>query len=140
MTLGERIRLYREEKGLSQEQFADKIHVSRQAITKWENDKGLPDIANLIEISNELNVTVDELIKGEQSVKESAVKERQGNIKLSFICAITFFMLTALWIMIGCVNLQSDYTIVPVSNFICASITLATAIVHTIKYAKLREQ
>ena len=48
MSLGETIREQRKKAGLSQEQLAEKLNVSRQAITKWETDKGIPDVANLI--------------------------------------------------------------------------------------------
>ena len=47
MTLEEQIKHYRKQAGLSQEKMAEKIGVSRQAITKWENGTGTPDIANL---------------------------------------------------------------------------------------------
>ena len=47
MTLGEKIRESRRKCGLSQEQLADKMSVSRSAVAKWETDKGLPDVGNL---------------------------------------------------------------------------------------------
>ena len=47
MTLGEKIKEARKAAGLSQEQFAEKMNVSRSAVAKWETDKGLPDIGNL---------------------------------------------------------------------------------------------
>lgn len=47
MTLGQKLRKIRSKFGLSQEQLAEVINVSRQAITKWENDGGLPDVSNL---------------------------------------------------------------------------------------------
>lgn len=47
MTLGEKIRKARIESGLTQEQLSGKMMVSRQAITKWEADKGIPDVSNL---------------------------------------------------------------------------------------------
>lgn len=52
MSLGEKIREQRKKASLSQEQLAEKLNVSRQAITKWETDKGIPDVANLIAISD----------------------------------------------------------------------------------------
>ena len=64
MRLGERLKEYRNQEGLSQEQLAEKLNISRQAVTKWENDKGIPDIDNLIVISDELNLSLDELLKG----------------------------------------------------------------------------
>ena len=51
MTLEEQIKYYRKQAGLSQEKMAEKIGVSRQAITKWENGTGTPDIANLMAIA-----------------------------------------------------------------------------------------
>ena len=73
MRLGERLKEYRNQEGLSQEQLAEKLNVSRQAVTKWENDKGIPDIDNLIVISDELNLSLDELLKGNENVKEKII-------------------------------------------------------------------
>ena len=73
MTLGERIRDERKKRGLSQEELADILNVSRQAITKWETDRGIPDIANLIRISEEFEISLDELIKGDNSVKRKII-------------------------------------------------------------------
>ncbi len=57
MSLGEKIREQRKQAGFSQEQLAEKLNVSRQAITKWETDKGIPDVANLISISDEFGLS-----------------------------------------------------------------------------------
>ena len=73
MTLGERIRDERKKRGLSQEELADILNVSRQAITKWETDRGIADIANLIRISEEFEISLDELIKGDNSVKRKII-------------------------------------------------------------------
>ena len=73
MTLGERIRDERKKRGLSQEEQAEILNVSRQAITKWETDRGIPDIANLIRISEEFEISLDELIKGDNSVKRKII-------------------------------------------------------------------
>lgn len=62
MTLGEKIRLARKQCGLSQEQFAQKLCVSRSAVAKWETDKGLPDVENLKELSRLLHISVDSLL------------------------------------------------------------------------------
>ncbi len=71
MTLGEKIRLYRKNKGLSQEQLAERINVSRQAITKWERDGGIPELNNLIALSEAFEVSIDKLIEKEDT-KESS--------------------------------------------------------------------
>ena len=72
MTLEEQIKHYRKQAGLSQEKMAEKIGVSRQAITKWENGTGTPDIANLMAIAELFQISVDELLSNEKSEKKQA--------------------------------------------------------------------
>ena len=62
MTFGEKLKEIRKRFGLTQEKLSGLIHVSRQAITKWENDEGLPDITNLQELSKIFGVTIDYLL------------------------------------------------------------------------------
>lgn len=69
MTFGEKLKSIRRHVGMSQEKLAEKIGVSRQAITKWETDRGIPDIENIIAISNLFDISVDELISGQKSTK-----------------------------------------------------------------------
>ena len=64
MTLGERIAYYRGALGLSQGELAEKLGVSRQAVSKWVTDAGLPDLDRLIALSGLYNITLDELVKG----------------------------------------------------------------------------
>lgn len=63
MIFSEKLQLIRKNKGLTQEQLAEKLSVSRQAVAKWESGQGYPDISNLILISNLFNVTVDYLVR-----------------------------------------------------------------------------
>ena len=72
MTLEEQIKHYRKQAGLSQEKMAEKIGVSRQAITKWENGTGTPDIANLMAIADLFQISVDELLSNEKSQKKQS--------------------------------------------------------------------
>ncbi|MGO1043061.1 helix-turn-helix domain-containing protein [Clostridioides difficile] len=62
LNLGENLKRLRKEKNLSQEQLAEMLNVSRQAISKWESNKTYPDIENLILLRNLFNVTLDDLI------------------------------------------------------------------------------
>lgn len=75
MTLGEKIKRVRKQEGLSQEQFAKKVNVSRSAIAKWETDKGIPDIDNLKAISQLFNVSLDDLLDDGQNLEISVMKE-----------------------------------------------------------------
>lgn len=63
-TSGTRISRLRKEKGMSQEALAEKIGVSAQAVSKWENDQSCPDISLLPQLAKLLDVTVDELLTG----------------------------------------------------------------------------
>ena len=75
MTLGEKIKETRKSAGLTQEQIAEKLMVSRQAITKWESDKGIPDVDNLKAISSLLNVSIDYLLDNGQDMYTSVIRE-----------------------------------------------------------------
>lgn len=75
MNFGEEIKRIRQERCLTQEQFAAKLNVTRQAVSNWENNKNLPDIGMLILISDVFNVSLDILIKGENSMKEKVIRD-----------------------------------------------------------------
>lgn len=66
MIFSEKLQLLRKNKGFTQEEFAEKLNVSRQAVAKWEAGRAYPDIVNLIQISDLLNVTVDYLVKDQE--------------------------------------------------------------------------
>ena len=68
MNFAEKLKTLRKEKNISQEMLAEKIHVSRQAITKWESGNGIPDIENLIAISALFNESLDALLSEEKSL------------------------------------------------------------------------
>ena len=72
MTLEEQIRNYRKQAGMSQEKMAELIGVSRQAITKWENGTGTPDIANLVAIAELFQISLDELLLNEKREKKQS--------------------------------------------------------------------
>lgn len=75
MTLGEKIKKARIESGLTQEQLAGKMMVSRQAITKWEADKGIPDVSNLKLLAQLLSVSVDYLLDDGKEIDVNVIRE-----------------------------------------------------------------
>ncbi len=75
MTLGEKIKEARKQCGLTQEQLAEKMLLSRSAIAKWESDKGLPDVENLKTLARLLNVSVDYLLGNGESVVDYVIRE-----------------------------------------------------------------
>ena len=72
-TIGKRIAELRKSKGLTQEDLADRLNVSGQAVSKWENDQTCPDISLLPQLSRVLGVSTDELLSGKQA-QEAAVR------------------------------------------------------------------
>lgn len=91
MTLGQKLKALLKESAMTQEDLAERLEVSRQAVGKWINDKGMPEVAKLIQISDLFGVTLDYLLKeecterdasnrgGEAAAKEAADKEAAVN-------------------------------------------------------------
>ena len=75
MTLGEKIKEARKQCGLSQEQLAEKMAISRSAVAKWEANNGLPDVDNLKALAQLLNVSVDYLLDDGEVIDEVAMRE-----------------------------------------------------------------
>lgn len=70
MELGAQLQRLREQKNMSREELAQEMNVSRQAVYKWENNKGYPDIENLIKLSELYEITLDELIKNDRTFQK----------------------------------------------------------------------
>ena len=75
MTFGEKLKEARKKAGLSQEQFAQKLSVSRSAVAKWESDKGMPDINNLKAMAQLLDVSMDYLLDEGEKLSFNETKE-----------------------------------------------------------------
>ena len=109
MTFSEKIINLRKAHGWSQEDFAEKLNVSRQAISRWENDSALPDALNILQISKLFGVTTDYLLNDDytsdkdipvvknatQETDNIILKKKQGH----FIAAICFTLASFCWIM-----------------------------------------
>lgn len=64
MQFGEQIRKLRTERNMTQEQFAQELHVTRQAVSNWENNRNLPDLEMLLNMSQTFHISLDELMTG----------------------------------------------------------------------------
>ena len=109
MTFSEKITSLRKAHGWSQEDFAEKLNVSRQAISRWETDGALPDALNILQISKLFGVTTDYLLNDDytsdkdipvvknatQETDNIILKKKQGH----FVAAICFTLATFCWIM-----------------------------------------
>ncbi len=103
MTIGERISQQRKEKKLSQEEVAEALFVSRQAVSKWENDQSSPDTENLIALAKLLGVEVEYLVSGDmQDERPEAIpspkKRKFGLLHFLLILLLCFAaVFLALW-------------------------------------------
>ena len=70
MTFAENVKMLRKQAGMSQEQLAEKLGVSRQAVTKWETGAGIPDIENIMAISMLFDISIDDLLSNERDSKK----------------------------------------------------------------------
>lgn len=84
-TIGEKIYELRKRKGMTQDELAEKMGVSSQAVSKWEKDLSIPDITILIELSDFFNVTLDELIREKQKTVQYAPIEERKNFDEMFL-------------------------------------------------------
>ena len=91
MNISDRIQHLRKTKGISQEELADKIGVSRQAVSKWESEQSSPDIEKIILMSNFFEVTTDYLLKGIEPVNsESEAMQPKPNAEVFSIAGTAF--------------------------------------------------
>ena len=100
MELGEKLQQLRKQRGLTQEELAECLFVSRTAISKWESGRGYPNIDSLKSIAGFFSVTVDELLSGEEllTIAEADAKEKQNHFRdlifgLLDLSTVIFFFL-----------------------------------------------
>ena len=88
MELGTQIKKYRQELQISQEELADRVYVSRQTISNWENDKSYPDVHSLMLLSEIFHISLDNLIKGDiEMMKETIQKDDIKKLKHYYFVA-----------------------------------------------------
>ena len=112
MELGKQIKMYRQEAHLSQEELANRVYVSRQTISNWENDKSYPDVNSLVLLSEIFQISLDKLIKGDIEVMKDVIQKeeiekmnRYGKIYTimlitTAVSAVPLFMWLGVWAFI----------------------------------------
>lgn len=101
MEISERLKQARTVSGMTQEQVAENIMVSRVTLSHWENGKTLPDIASLISLSDLYQISLDELLKGDPKMTEKVkkdAKDLKSNKRLILITAIFCIVVMAVYI------------------------------------------
>lgn len=113
MSIGGKLYELRKKKGLSQEEVADKLNVSRQTVSKWETDQSMPEFDKIVPICELYSITADELLTGikkEEKVEETisksdttSVKEQEGVNKkraLGIGIGVFLYFVAVVWVMI----------------------------------------
>ena len=112
MELNEQIKKYRTEMNISQEELAEKIYVTRQSISNWENGKTYPDIHSLLLLSSLFGISLDQLVKGDIEIMKEEIKKEEiakmncyGKIYtimliVTAISAVPLFMWLGVWAFI----------------------------------------
>ena len=90
MEFHEKLQELRKRRGLTQEELAEAIYVSRTAVSKWESGRGYPSIDSLKEISNYFSVTIDELLSSEKLL---SIAEKENKANLQSMCNSLFGLL-----------------------------------------------
>ena len=130
MELGQQLKAHRKELGISQDELAEKIFVSRQSISNWENNKTYPDIHTLLLLAETFGVSLDELIKGDvEEIKEEINAQERAGFNRDTVCFAIFGIVTVLSIAplyafldyIGCLIWA---LIVGVAGYFCGRVEL----------------
>ena len=97
MNMADRIQYLRKSKGISQEELADKVGVSRQAVSKWESEQSTPDLEKIIIMSDFFGVTTDYILKGIEPVADKEQKNKELTSKVLYISSTAFVAMEAVW-------------------------------------------
>lgn len=134
LELGNQIKTYRTDMNLSQEELADKIYVTRQTISNWENNKSYPDIHSLLLLSSLFHVSLDQFIKGDvQIMKETinkADKQAFNRDSVIFSVLLVLFIIT----IVPLVKLLSYY------GLLISAALYAVSMFYALKLEKFKKK
>lgn len=106
MEIGKKLKDARTKSGFTQETVAEKINVSRQTISNWENEKSYPDIISVIELSSLYSISLDDLLKGDDAMMEhlqestNVVKSNQKLLRAIILNIIVVILLVTLGMLL----------------------------------------
>lgn len=133
MELGNHIKHYRNEKGLSQEELAERVYVTRQTISNWENNKNYPDINSIVLLSEVFEISIDNLIKGDLEEMKKEINSEEVK-KLNF-----YSLMMAILMIAAIISLVPLIKFIDVYAFIVYFALLACALVFALKIEKIKK-
>jgi transcriptional regulator with XRE-family HTH domain len=106
-TIGEKIKKLRSKHKWTQKELAEKLNISRSAITNWENGRNYPDIQLIINISELFNISLDELLKGDKVVVEKITNDTKNRKKQTTQLRVFNFLGTVLVLLFLCFGIPA---------------------------------
>ena len=135
MEIGQKLRQARLDSGLTQEAVAERVGVSRQTVSNWENNRSYPDIASVIALSELYSLTLDELLKGDAAMirhlEESTDVVRSRERLSRLLVVLTYLIIWALSILVFWMGFKEEamlysiatfYLVLPLSTLILAGL------------------
>ena len=133
MELGNHIKHYRNEKGLSQEELAERVYVTRQTISNWENNKNYPDINSIVLLSEVFEISIDNLIKGDLEQMKKKINSEEVK-KLNFYATMMGILMVAAFI-----SLIPMIKFIGLYGFIPYFVLVGCAMFFAIKVEKIKK-
>ena len=131
MEIGKKLKNARVQSGMTQENVAEKINVSRQTISNWENEKSYPDIISVIELSNLYSISLDVLLKGDEKMiehLEESTNVVKSNKKMIWAIIVNIIVV-ALLITLNMFILDNHYLLV---GIFCLMVITSSALLYQI--------
>lgn len=133
MELGNKIKYYRNEKELSQEELAERVYVSRQTISNWENNKSYPDINSIVLLSEIFGISIDNLIKGDVEQMKKEINSEEVK-KLNFYASMMGILM-----LVATILLMPMLKFIGLYGFIPYFVLVACAMFFAIKVDKIKK-
>lgn len=120
---GEKLKKERELRNWSQEFLAEQIHVSRQSVSKWETGKNYPSIEIIIDLSELFEISIDELLKSDEDLKDKVIQDSQQPKEPSVLSSVLFTAGIMLGIIIASLikNGEINWTVLGFALILCLS-------------------
>ena len=134
MELGKRLKEYRNQSGMTQDDLAERLYVTRQTISSWENDKSYPDIHSLLMLGDLFSVSLDTLVKGDIEIMKEKID--QSDIR-SFKRDSNIF---AVLLLVSMVSLIPLYRWIGIPGLILWAVLFAVTIYYCVKVERVKKQ
>ena len=113
LEVGAQIKKYRSNMGISQEELAEKVYVSRQTVSNWETGKNYPDIRSVLLLSSVFNVSLDQLIKGDVEIMKKEIRETEIKKLNKYASIYAVFLILTVISLVPFIAFMGWYGMIP---------------------------